>query len=537
MSLSNHFKINGQFKIDTYGKDNQLKNTTDYFSNFITYTGLEYIKTFAFADCFRYVSLGSGITLNSIVVETTGLASGISKFQYIGGFQNDGCGTLALSQYDSKSCGYRISESGVTLTRGWRIPTGELFFDTGYGFKEFMVSPGRPYISGYDSDGNILPLCSCLEPASYSAPSVLGDVVGLESSDFYLAYPTICSSTKAFARVLKDIPVVKDDYLIVNYALSINFATGMRSFNLITDRSHTPYQPTTLDTQNWLSASGIYSIIHPGIKLINNGISTVTPAFNNIIGLTVGGVPRYGESFIPPLGNPLEPSTDSSNKAVYISNDNLQFIANDLSGGAYIVNSRGFPQSGLLRFNKNWITDNSTTLMDLGDNTINLPQYYKPRSEVTANFTEAYPDSTDYTIANSAANILGGNFIAQTILGNVSEAFGSITERTRTKNISFQFIDQSLAANMPVRALVYGYTFDDGSGPQYFPAFDTLFRPSGGNVIPLTGIYPDKSYQNPLDVLVLSPLSGYNFLDNNNILQIDLNLTWSSPCPPEVVGC
>ena len=304
MILNNLFRINGQFKIDTYGKDNQLKETTNYFDNFITSTGLEYIKTFAFADCFRYLSLGSGTTLNSLT--TTGISTGIPQFSYIGGTQNDGCTEQLASQYDGKSCGYKISNSGVILSRGWRVPTGSDFFDTDYEFQEFVLSPGQPYATGYESDGityTPAQVCGCDQPITYISPGVDGPVYGKESSDFVSNYPTICDSVSAFVRVLKDTPKLKGDYLVVNYSLNVNFNTGMRNFNILVNRSPLPSQTNPIDPYNWVVSSGVYSIIHPGIKLINDGnVTNVTPDFNTPIGITVGGNPRLGESFIPPLG-------------------------------------------------------------------------------------------------------------------------------------------------------------------------------------------------------------------------------------------
>jgi len=71
MKTSVEYGLQGQFKVDIYNQSGDLIDTTDYFSNFITPTGLDYPYTYNFADCFRFLSLGVGTSSNTMT--TTGL--------------------------------------------------------------------------------------------------------------------------------------------------------------------------------------------------------------------------------------------------------------------------------------------------------------------------------------------------------------------------------------------------------------------------------------------------------------------------------
>ena len=65
------YGLQGQFKVDVYDQKGELVDTTDYFDNFITQTGLNYPLDYNFADCFRYLTLGRNGGANNMGV--TGL--------------------------------------------------------------------------------------------------------------------------------------------------------------------------------------------------------------------------------------------------------------------------------------------------------------------------------------------------------------------------------------------------------------------------------------------------------------------------------
>lgn len=157
--------LQGQFKVDIYDKENHLVDTTDWFNNYITNTGLFYPLTYSFADCFRFLSLGSSSSANTDA--TTGLANPMSpsnKFLVL-----DENGSSAGFQYVSHwgkeayhaagpppdyatpgSCGAQHHRTGPLLFRGWTVPSGNFFVSKNLNINEFAVSPS----SGSDPSGS-----------------------------------------------------------------------------------------------------------------------------------------------------------------------------------------------------------------------------------------------------------------------------------------------------------------------------------------------------------------------------------------------
>jgi hypothetical protein len=548
--INEYISLQGQFKFDVYHKDGTLDYTTDYINNFITPTGLSYPDSFGFADCFRYVSLGSGTGANFVTgIGTTGLSIPIrqSGIEYVGGNGLSSCSNAIKNNYISNACGYRTTNSGITLFRAWRIPDGSSYFTTPFNFSEYILSPGRPRVFAYvnTSTGVVnTGLCNCNQAGNLSSGLTGATVNGLESLDFANAYPKICDAEKAFTRILKNVSVSGDQYLIVNYSLLVSFDSGVKFFN------STPTRISPLGSPyNWLSVSGISSIVHPGIKLINDGNVSSVSAITQIDSSYQF---RAGESFIPPLGIPLEPSCSRTNRFGYISDDCLQFLVNDVSGGAMPTGSykpyntgsfRQFP-SGTMAFHLNWVTETSNSASSLGGT---IPTYLvRPRSE--GNGTSAvYPDPNIYTQATNAAGAGFSNFSPTTLFtvnNGISDAFDTslpFTGRQRAKILSYQFLDPSITTGLPVRALVMGYRPVGVSS--YWPNVDTLFAPYNSPITPnvFTGL-GELFYDAPLyllsgDIFPGPVVTGYSFMDGNNILQFQFKINWSSPCPSGVIGC
>ena len=65
------YGLQGQFKVDVYNREGEMIDTTDYFTNFITQTGLNYPLYYNFSDCFRYLTLGRNGGANTM--DVTGL--------------------------------------------------------------------------------------------------------------------------------------------------------------------------------------------------------------------------------------------------------------------------------------------------------------------------------------------------------------------------------------------------------------------------------------------------------------------------------
>ena len=136
--LNSHLSIVGKYSIDIYNRSGELKQTIGPHDNFITSTGLSYPAKYAFADCFRYVSFGDGTIADwENSVEVSRLLSPIAEFAYIGGRGINADVGSSTTQYSS--AGFRELTSGVALSRGWKIPTGETYFAKDYTFKEVII--------------------------------------------------------------------------------------------------------------------------------------------------------------------------------------------------------------------------------------------------------------------------------------------------------------------------------------------------------------------------------------------------------------
>ena len=569
MILKNNYSVAGKFKFDIYSKEGNLKNSI-YSDNFITPTGLSFLNNFAYADCFRYLSLGSGTAVNSVKansVGTTGLSQPLWQYAYIGGnTEGMGCSDGSESnQYVSQGCSYRIDPTGVVLSRAWRVPVDQnSFFSGPYLFKEYMLSPGQPGLTGYLDDGFggyvFGQACGC-QTAAYPLPDGQDVFYGKESPDFAFAYPAICKSYQAFTRIIKDVPVGYNEYLVVNYALTINLsgaANTVKPFRVNVSRNSpvsAAGMPASFLAANWVTASGISSLVHPGIKLINNGDILSVDSVNQLLDPFNF---RAGESFVPPLGIAMEPSCPIDNRISYLSNDNLQFVVNDKSGGYFRTetykpdNAAGanFP-SGTLTFHSNYINETSN------NNTQNLgqesrqPYFYRIRTDAVDTFGPNYALQTDYrTPANSSD--LTDSVIHDGSLAFVPTYFSPATDKTssvfntslnitgrqREKTVTFSFkTNSTIATGEPIRAFVYGYRYlDGGDNNDWFANMDSIFYPTGASSYSSFDT-ATHNYGSPLAIVQGAGSKGYYYLDSTNALNMQIKLSWSSPCPPSVDGC
>src|SRR3990167_7641254 len=105
MIVKSNLGVNGKFKFDVYSKEGNLKYFTES-DNFITNTGLSYVSEFALADCWRYLSIGSGNAGNSATgnnIGTTGLSIPLGTgLSYLGGNTNMGYCLEKNNRYISK---------------------------------------------------------------------------------------------------------------------------------------------------------------------------------------------------------------------------------------------------------------------------------------------------------------------------------------------------------------------------------------------------------------------------------------------------
>lgn len=579
--MSAGLKLQGQFKFDLYDKHGSLLKTSNYINNFITQSGLSYPLHFAFADCFRFLSVGSGDVGNSIVPEneTTGLQIPDPEFSYIGSREN--FLNASSSNYSNSSCGYRFSQDNILeLYRGWSLPNNlpgdEGVFQNDGHFKEFMVSPGRPYVEVYDSQNQDTKyLCSCNESFNgqqgkdcSTIPEYYNFISRKENGRL-----KICDATKAFARVLHDLQYVSGSRLNVTYKLTISINTGLRIQEM--NNSH------SFPTNNLQGKTNlIQGITQPGLKLINDGEIDPPYAPSNAYRLQSwdydcpydGGCKyyqfnqEYGESFIPAHGIPLEPcvhyyrsnrsprSANSIDNIVhYVSEDNIQFLVSE-NGGPLENNKTG----QLAPWNKD-----SQIVVDVINSGI---KKYKNYNKFTIN-NSAYWFSNpmeydirtkNYSIIANKDNILNQEIFSKENyqfldIGNVSTSYSKNgNKRTRSVNSNFTFRDYPFITKFYIKSFISSYrdipyaqtNGGNGDTGKLVPFLDSIFSGSGENAvfIPkiITGIKEYDNLNNTGAFISGANSNDYFYLtsEQQSLYPILFNtLKWSADCPDNVNGC
>jgi hypothetical protein len=218
-------RVNGAYKVDIYNED-RLTQSSDFQSNFITSTGLSYPFSSPFADCFKYMSVGSGTGINT--VNTTGLAVPYAAF-------------TSLGSHVKSANGFTETVSGMRLYRAWLISgvTGSQY-GGGLPINEIGVSP-REYGSGASGT-----LFSRLVPAS-------------------------------------PLTVPSGDYSIITYRLDVGLPTGVKSFNgLMNDSLVNPVDNPVC--RYWSELSGEYSVVHNGLQTIHEDGGTISAEDSSLFG-------------------------------------------------------------------------------------------------------------------------------------------------------------------------------------------------------------------------------------------------------------
>jgi hypothetical protein len=460
--IDSSLQLQGKFKFDVYNADGSLDYSTEK-GNFITPTGLSYINEYAIADCFRYLSVGTGSGHNTILSGgTTGLQFPLtgSGYAYIGGSQVSSCTNRRGNQYFSIYCGTSVESSGLKLSRGWRIPsTG--FFPQDYTLAEFMVTPGPPIVNGF-FNGSATGICHCNQQI-YVSPSESGAVVaGTESIDFFLNYPNICRADKAFSRIIKTLPVKQSQYVLAQYFVLVSADSGVKTFSFPSHRDN-PFDGVTGEgSENWNGSSGLYNLVSYGLKRINNGSAS---PFN--VQMNSSYELRVGESYIPNIGIGLEPSCPINLRTGYISSDNLQCFANETGyANSSQSQARTIQQlpSGTCYFNP-----------DLGDG------FPDSRYTFLRKFS-VFPDTDDFNTATFTSPI-GETITTLPILSSgvsKKDANLPLSGRNRSVVLGFQFAEPALTSRFPVRSFTMGYR---NSQPQafgattFYPILDMIFYP------------------------------------------------------------
>ncbi len=294
------YGLEGAFKVDLFS-GGKMVSTTDYFNNFITPTGLMYPATYAFADCFRFLSLGrsaishsGAVTLNTLGttglyerIGTVGSSEGNTSVDYMGW-------DAYASGAEYSHCGTVLGETGPRFYRGWFVPSGAnpetVVNEAGGGLTitEFMVSPGNA------------------------------------------ADPT---GKWAFSRVVRSLFIPNGHRAIISYQLKVNIRnTGATIFSGGTFATGNAEVSNDNDlVKTWATLSGYYKQAYNGLRYIDN------------VGIT----------YIPKFGDGMEPSSKNVTKMVwYLSPDNSQFDVNT-GGSAQTDTAKAYSADGLMGYVKN----------------------------------------------------------------------------------------------------------------------------------------------------------------------------------------
>ena len=472
MKTSVEYGLQGQFKVDVYNQSGELIDTTDYFDNFITQTGLSYPYDYNFSDCFRFLSLGNGTTPNTML--TTGLRgaasviiaknidTNISEYQQL--HYLDHSHLDVKSAASAGSCGTRVGADGPAMYRGWIIPTGEnMFMADTFSINEFAVYPS----SGNDPTGKY-----------------------------------------AFSRVVRGVTLPSGTKTIVTYMLNVKIKnTGAHYFNSGTfNTGNAEVSEQKHLVKSFGDLSGYYRQVYHGLRCVDN----------------------QGRTFIPKYGDPMEPSNIKLNQlAIYFSPDNSQFDSNVKGGAAFSVD-HSYATDGLyaLSFNHDLDVDANVPDEQIYNNKALVPSA-EPQNDSTSPFkltkdirlkpassTERPPRLSNYlktptnTINLNESNydylVEGGGdtsvsmatyghqllqpnqfdkgFITSfsSMMSNLGVQYHDTTGRRR-KLTRKGFITpiNALGHNTRFGSLVYAYR----NGSSYYPAVDCLFYDSSGRSV------------------------------------------------------
>jgi hypothetical protein len=475
-----NFKLKGQYRVRVFGQNDVLKSDSDFTDNLITNSGVIFPFNIAFADCFRYLSLGSGTAAANY--SDVSLQSGITRFSYLGAFkaiETFGGAPFQANQqitipddtsYNPEGCGYYLAPDSVQLFRTWRIPTGADGVTRDYtgisGIKELMVSPSAPIEMGISSSGG-------------------ADLIPFTVKTGY---------TGAFSKLNISFDLAQGDYALITYKLSIYPSTGVATYSFPFAQSNVQSSPINgrYPCTGWFGTiSGIYGIVHPGIKLISdiNGPSySPKPAELDVsknyyvTASPLGGQNYFGVSYTPAAGAPLEPSiclrygnNQASYYAAYSSNDNSQFavrgdgnpIPSSQTGLYFPFNPTGIISSGIEGY-QYLIPASGASYLPSNIRTSSSSLIYPAPNNITNQFTPS--------IDNVFSLLFGSN--------------GSPNPGSDNQYVTLSFIWQSSQTQFQdfISSLVLAYqdpkNTPNGSNNKYYPFFDMLFNTIDGRCVP-----------------------------------------------------
>ena len=467
------YGLQGQFKVDVYNREGEMVDTTDYFTNFITQTGLNYPLYYNFSDCFRYLTLGRNGGANTM--DVTGLlpaatfVTSLVKDYDNGAISYQDWAYLGDEHLDKKSsssagsCGTIVGADGPSFYRGWKLPTGDNVFTEGQTtISEFMVSPS----TGTDETGRF-----------------------------------------AFSRVPRSVSIPSGTRTIVTYMLNVKIKhTGVNYFH---EGTFNTGQAEVSEQKHLVSGfgnlSGYYRQCYHGLRCVDN----------------------QGRTFIPKYGDPMEPSNVRlTDLAIYFSPDNSQFDVNPHGGGQSNVAS-SYSADGLcaLSFNHDLaananvgddeIHNNAKMSISSLPSDSSSPFEHHKNIRLNATSSERPPRLGDYTtstnqsvdLTSSVYNYLemgtnGADAVSMATFGHEAlrgaefdrgfkTAFSSMMSNLGVNLVDFTGRRRNLVRKAfitPINALGHNsrfgslvYAFKNGSA--YWPAVDCMFFDNSGRSV------------------------------------------------------
>jgi len=449
------YGLEGAFKVDIFDKDGKLLETTDYFSNFITQTGLLYPLTYGFADCFRFLSVGSSSSANTL--NTTGLVSPITTIQTNGSPSVQDGRYLNKNSYHGSvdgACGTIVSRSGPIMYRGWNIPSGGALTTAAVNINEFMVSPS----SGTDPSGKY-----------------------------------------AFSRVVKSVTIPANTRSIISYQLQIKLLnTGITHFTsgtFITGNANVENDLSIV--KEWENLSGYYRQVYHGLRCVDID----------------------GATFVPKYGDGMEPGKrDLSLIKMYFSPDNSQFDVSK-TGGLQNNITKAYAADGLYQlsvghnlrqsaglseaefYNNFNLTpsdipddaDPNALKVDIRLNGVAVPKTSNYAQSVAGiNYNNTVYDyltrATPISIATPGATgiddsviDLGNRRVMSSLTINLPFNYGSLTtgrKKTLTRKLFFPPVN-NLGKNSRFGSFVFAFK----NGNSYWPMIDCLLYDNSGRAL------------------------------------------------------